>query len=217
MQALNDVVHSGKVMYLGVSDTPAWVVAKCNQYARDHGLRQFSVYQGNWSVACRDFERDIIPMTISENMSLAPWGALGGGQFKTAAQLASAPGRKIGEISANTKAVSAVLENIAKEKGGSMTGVALAYVMQKTPYVFPIVGCRTVAHLKGNIEALSLELSEADLEAIEGAAPFELGFPLSMIQKNAKENWLNDIAGHFKYVEAPKVFSSTTGASWVHS
>lgn len=47
MQSLNDVVTAGKVLYLGVSDTPAWIVSKANQYARDHGLRQFSVYQGN--------------------------------------------------------------------------------------------------------------------------------------------------------------------------
>jgi aryl-alcohol dehydrogenase-like predicted oxidoreductase len=49
MQSLNNVVASGKVLYLGISNTPAWVVSKANQYARDHGFRQFSVYQGKWS------------------------------------------------------------------------------------------------------------------------------------------------------------------------
>jgi aryl-alcohol dehydrogenase-like predicted oxidoreductase len=65
MHSLNDVVVAGKVCYIGASDMPAWIVSKANQYARDHGLRQFSVYQGNWSAACRDFERDIIPMAIA--------------------------------------------------------------------------------------------------------------------------------------------------------
>ena len=82
MQSLNHLVQAGKVLYLGISDTPAWVVSKANQYARDHGLRQFSVYQGRWSAADRDFERDIIPMCRDEGMALAPWGALGGGHFK---------------------------------------------------------------------------------------------------------------------------------------
>jgi aryl-alcohol dehydrogenase-like predicted oxidoreductase len=59
MQSLNHLVAQGKVLYLGISDTPAWVVTKANQYARDHNLRQFSVYQGKWSAADRDFERDI--------------------------------------------------------------------------------------------------------------------------------------------------------------
>jgi aryl-alcohol dehydrogenase-like predicted oxidoreductase len=57
MQSLNHLVVQGKVLYLGISDTPAWVVSKANQYARDHNLRQFSVYQGKWNAAERDFER----------------------------------------------------------------------------------------------------------------------------------------------------------------
>jgi aryl-alcohol dehydrogenase-like predicted oxidoreductase len=83
MKSLNALCDQGKVFYLGVSDTPAWIVSKANQYARDHGLRQFVVYQGLWSAAKRDFERDIIPMCEAEGMGLAPWGALGGGNFKT--------------------------------------------------------------------------------------------------------------------------------------
>jgi aryl-alcohol dehydrogenase-like predicted oxidoreductase len=62
MQSLNTMVLQGKVLYLGVSDTPAWVVSKANEYARQNGMRQFSVYQGRWSAEHRDFERDIIPM-----------------------------------------------------------------------------------------------------------------------------------------------------------
>lgn len=69
MQSLNHLVVQGKVLYLGVSDTPAWVVSKANQYARDHGLRQFCVYQGRWSAASRDFEREIIPMCRDEGVS----------------------------------------------------------------------------------------------------------------------------------------------------
>lgn len=77
MQSLHHVVAAGKVIYLGISDTPAWIVSKANQYARDHALTQFSVYQGHWSAAARDFERDILPMCEAEGMALAPWGALG--------------------------------------------------------------------------------------------------------------------------------------------
>jgi aryl-alcohol dehydrogenase-like predicted oxidoreductase len=83
MHSLNDLVVAGKVLYLGVSDTPAWVVAKANQYARDHGLRQFVVYQGLWNASIRDFERDIIPMCRDEGMGLLPYGTLGQGRFQT--------------------------------------------------------------------------------------------------------------------------------------
>jgi len=69
MQSLNHLVTAGKVLYLGASDTPAWVVSKANEYARNHGLRQFSVYQGRWSASERDFEREIIPMCREEGVS----------------------------------------------------------------------------------------------------------------------------------------------------
>jgi aryl-alcohol dehydrogenase-like predicted oxidoreductase len=87
MQSLDHLVKTGKVLYLGVSDTPAWVVTKANQYARDYGLRQFSVYQGLYNAAKRDAERDILPMVRDEGMAFAPWSALGGGKFKTKEQV----------------------------------------------------------------------------------------------------------------------------------
>lgn len=181
MQSLNHLVSQGKVLYLGVSDTPAWVVSKANQYARDHGLRQFCVYQGRWSAASRDFEREIIPMCREEGMGIAPWGALGGGAFKTEEQRKSTEGRASGPANEAQIKTSKVLESIAKEKGTLITSVALAYVMHKTPYVFPIVGGRKVDHLKGNIEALKLRLSKEDMDAIDGAVPFDLGFPHSFL------------------------------------
>ena len=69
------MVHADKILYLGVSDTPALVGSKANQYARYHGLRQFVGYQGEWNASKRDLERDIIPMYASEDMGIWP-GAL---------------------------------------------------------------------------------------------------------------------------------------------
>ena len=66
MRALNDVVAQGKVLYLGISDTPAWIVAKANEYARGHNLTPFVLYQGRYNAAIRDMEREIIPMCRSE-------------------------------------------------------------------------------------------------------------------------------------------------------
>jgi aryl-alcohol dehydrogenase-like predicted oxidoreductase len=62
MNGLHNLVVQRKVLYLGVSDTPAWVVAQANQYARDHGKTPFVIYQGGWSILDRAFEREIIPM-----------------------------------------------------------------------------------------------------------------------------------------------------------
>lgn len=210
MQSLNDLVRAGKVLYLGISDTPAWIVSKANEYARNHGLRQFVVYQGRWSAADRDFERDILPMCQAEGMGLAPWGALGGGNFKSEEQRQSGEGRKWPATEAQMK-VSKVLESMAKRKNTEITSVALAYVMHKAPYVFPIVGGRRVDHLKGNIAALGLELSDGEIEEIEGAMPFDLGFPLNFLSrkptgtKGPGDIWLLAISGHIDFVEPAKV------------
>ena len=86
MNGLHALVMSGKVLYLGISDTPAWIVSSANRYARDHGKTPFVVYQGAWSVLERDFERDIIPMARAEGMALAPWNVLAAGKIRTDAE-----------------------------------------------------------------------------------------------------------------------------------
>ncbi|KAI0100897.1 aldo/keto reductase [Nemania sp. FL0031] len=211
MQSLNQLVLSGKVLYLGISDTPAWIVSKANEYARNHGLRQFSVYQGRWSAASRDFEREILPMTKAEGMGLAPWGALGGGKFKTEEQRKKNEGRSTVPSDVEIK-VSKALEVVAQRKNTIITSIAQAYVMHKAPYVFPIIGGRTVDHLKANIEALNVSLTKEDIKEIESAAPFDLGFPnnfayLGGPPEHPGNVWLLRMGGITEYVpeQAPIV------------
>lgn len=130
-------------------------------------------------------------MVHAEGMGLAPWGALGGGSFKTTAQReeiakSGNPGRQV-EPRAEDIAVSKVLEAVAARHNTIITSVALAYVMHKAPYVTPIVGGRKVEHLLGNIEALGLRLSEKDIEEIEGAYEFDHGFPMTFLFRGEKK------------------------------
>lgn len=206
MQSLNALVLARKVLYLGISDTPAWLVVKANAYARHHGLRPFSVYQGRWSAAERDFERDILPMCADQGMGLCPWGVLGGGYFKPPSNKTQdgEQGRNLPGVAAkNAALVTETLEKVAKRKGTLITSIALAYVMHKAPYVFPICGGRKVEHLKGNIEALSLRLEEEDLKEIEQAYPFELGFPAGFLGSGGwvGDNGLANRYGGFNWVE----------------
>ncbi|KAK6440380.1 hypothetical protein LTR95_003387, partial [Oleoguttula sp. CCFEE 5521] len=116
------------------------------------------------------------------------WAVLGGGSFKTEEQRKASEGRVAFEpLEEKAIAVSKVLEKLAKEKGTIMTSIALAYVMHKTPNVFPIVGGRKVEHLKGNIAALSIKLSAAEIEEIEDAYPFEYGFPQDFLFLGMKQ------------------------------
>jgi aryl-alcohol dehydrogenase-like predicted oxidoreductase len=149
-------------------------------------------------------------MCRDEGMGLAPWGALGGGNFKTDEQRKSQEGRKMGEASPAAIKISKVLERIANNHKAEITSVALAYVMKKTPYVFPIVGGRKIEHLKGNIAGLSLDLSETDVKDIEEANAFDIGFPMNFLGgpggvKDPNDVWLMGMAGRQQHVLAPQV------------
>ncbi|KAE8354739.1 NADP-dependent oxidoreductase domain-containing protein [Aspergillus coremiiformis] len=207
MQSLNHLVVSGKVIYLGISDTPAWVVAKCNAYAREHGLRTFSIYQGRWSAADRDFERDILPMCRDEGMALAPWGVLGRGLFRSST-VPKEGGRNMPSLNTGREGqVSGVLEKVAARRSVPITAVALAYVRHKAPYVYPICGGRTVEHLRGNIDALGVELSDEDVNEIETAYPFDLGFPHNFLSgserapRGPEDIAISNRRGRFDYVD----------------
>ncbi|OZJ03819.1 hypothetical protein BZG36_03812 [Bifiguratus adelaidae] len=188
MQSLDVMVKSGKVLYLGISDTPAWIVSKANQYARAHALTPFAVHQGLWNVMVRDFEREIIPMCVEEGLALAPWGTAGSGRFKPKAVIEqrkknNEPIRSFTgeEVTAQEEKVSAALEKIGREVGGSITSVAIAYCLQRCSYVFPIVGGRKVEHLLDNVKALDIALSKEQLEYLESQTPFDPGFPHNLI------------------------------------
>lgn len=219
MHSLNDLVVAGKVLYLGISDTPAWIVSKANQYARDHGLRPFVLYQGLWNAAKRDFERDIIPMARDEGMGLAPWGPIGEGKFKPKEALDKLEqSSRAAAITKTDRQVAGVLEAIAQRKGRTLYQIALAYVMLKTTHVFPIVGCTKSEHLLSNIEALCIELTQQEIEEIEQAYAFDHGFPHTFLSgshfegENAKSRqadgpadvMLTKRGGTFDWVESSK-------------
>ena len=214
MQSLHHMVASGKVLYLGISDTPAWIVSKANEYARQQGLTQFAVYQGLWSAAVRDFERDILPMCEAEGMALCPWGSLGRGKFMSPEDFEKKSEGRAGEQPESVKNVAAALAEIAKRKDTQITSIALAYVMHKAPYVFPIVGGRKIEHLKSNIDGLGVELSDDEIDEIENSAPFDVGFPLSFLfeygggkynsRMSTSDISFRKVAGHLDIVQKSK-------------
>jgi aryl-alcohol dehydrogenase-like predicted oxidoreductase len=127
-------------------DTPAWIVAKANQWAKCHGKTPFSIYQGKWSILERSFERDIIPMAKSEGLALAPWGVVGQGRLMTDEEErrrkeSGEGGRTVSspkwERTPTEVKVSHKLEEIAKEVGTKhITAVAIAYVMHVCPFSY---------------------------------------------------------------------------------
>lgn len=140
----------------------------------------------------RDMEREIIPMCRHFGMAIAPWDAIGSGKFqskkaieerkKNNEGLRSMMGS--GEQNEQEVKMSAALEKVAGEHGiESVTAIALAYVMAKAPYVFPIVGGRKVEHLVDNLQALKIKLTDKQIEYLESIVPFAPGFPNNFVGK----------------------------------
>ncbi|KAJ2920061.1 hypothetical protein MD484_g294, partial [Candolleomyces efflorescens] len=206
MHALHALVMARKVLYLGISDAPAWVVSKANQYARDHALTPFVIYQGKWSVMDRSFERDIIPMARDEGMALAPWGVLAGGKIRSDAEeerrrQSGEKGRTFvspeWERTQEEKKVCDSLEVVKGEVGAENIGaVAIAYLLHKTPYVFPIVGLRKPEQLHQNIEALEISLTKEHLKFLDGVVPFDLGFPHTFTGDGTEYDPMTMASGH---------------------
>ncbi|KAG6807406.1 hypothetical protein H0H92_007663 [Tricholoma furcatifolium] len=219
MRGLHALVMAGKILYLGISDTPAWVVTKANQYARDHALTPFSIYQGAWNVMDRDFERDILPMARSEGIALAPWNVLAAGKFRTDAEeearrASGEHGRKMlsdaWERNDKERKVSAALENVAKEVGTKhITAVAIAYLLHKAPYVFPIIGGRKVEHLLGNVEALDISLTQDQIKYLESVVDFDIGFPGNFVGNGDTQPFLKKSVANY----APILHLQPVGAS----
>ncbi|PWN25420.1 putative AAD14-putative aryl-alcohol reductase [Jaminaea rosea] len=215
MQALHREVTARRVDYLGVSDTPAWVVAAANEYANANALTPFVVYQGKWNALDRDLERDILPMCRHYGMAIAPWAALGQGRFRTPEQLAQRekefgkPVRGGGQSDEEAR-IARTLDEVAKEvgQGATITQIALAYCFAKSPYVFPIVGGTKLSYIDDNIRAIDLRLTPDQLAKIEAAAPLNKGFPYSMTGDDnpatgAKSGAFSQMGGPVDFVKGP--------------
>lgn len=130
-------------------------------------------------------------LRLTIGLALAPWNVIAAGRLRTDAEeerrrQTGEKGRTISqpnwERNEDEKKMSHALEKVAKEVGTEhITAVAIAYVMQKTPYVFPIIGGRKVEHLMANIEALKIALSPEQIAYLESVLPFDPGFPNTMI------------------------------------
>lgn len=184
MRGLHVLVMAQKVLYLGASDIPAWVVVKANAFARANGLTPFSVYQGKWNAAYRDMEAEIIPMCQDEGLAVVAWAALGGGALLSGDQrkmVENDPKARKAFVDERSLQVSAVLEEIASKHKTSLQSVALAYLYSQTPYVVPIVGVQTVAHVNSMLDHLKVRLSCEDVRQIHDTNPLTPLFPMNFL------------------------------------
>ncbi|HEX2990724.1 MAG TPA: aldo/keto reductase [Anaerolineales bacterium] len=181
MRALDDLVRDGKVLYVGISDTPAWVVSQANTLAGLRGWTSFVAYQGDYSLASRSSERDILPMTNALEMSFLAWGLLEGGELTGKYNSPSSEPKRSKETSQRIKNLAGTLMDLAGDIGRMPSQIALNWARQKPYRIIPILGARTENQLKDNLGCLDFELTEAQIDCLEEASPIDLGFPHSFL------------------------------------
>ena len=181
MRALDDLVRAGKVLYVGVSDTPAWVVSAANVLAATRGWSRFVAYQGEYSLASRTPERDILPMTRALDMTYLAWGMLEGGELTGKYNSPSKEAKRSEDTSDRIKGMATVLLGLAKEIGHTPSQVALNWVRQSPYRILPILGARTQAQVRDNLGCLDFELTADQIMKLNAASPIELGFPQAFL------------------------------------
>src|SRR3984893_11218926 len=192
MRGLDDLVRQGKVLYVGISDAPAWWVAQANTLTELRGWTQFIGLQIEYSLVERTVERELIPMAKALNLGVLAWsplakGVLSGkyhGEGKADGGRMSNEGMKefLPEQQRATRIVAAV-KIVSEQTGRSMAQVALAWLRYQTVSVIPIIGARKVSQLQDNLASLDLELSAEQLKSLDGASQIELGFPQSIYER----------------------------------
>jgi aryl-alcohol dehydrogenase-like predicted oxidoreductase len=189
MRGLDDLVREGKVLYVGISDAPAWWIAQANTFAQLRGWSQFTGLQMEYSLIQRTVERELVPMAKALNLGVLAWsplanGALTGkyhGEGKADGGRMSNEGLKefLPEEKRATRIISAV-KSVSEQLGRSMAQVALAWLRFRSVPVIPIIGARKVSQLQDNLASLDLELSAEQLTSLDEASRVELGFPYDL-------------------------------------
>ncbi|MEZ4921343.1 MAG: aldo/keto reductase [Saprospiraceae bacterium] len=181
MRGLEDLVRSGLVHYIGISDTPAWVVSRANTLAELKNWTAFIGLQVEYSLIQRDAERDLLPMARYLGLTLTPWGALGGGAL-TGKYLKGESGRVPAESarrSDRANRIAAVVVEEAEKLGVEPGQLALNWTRQSMPGldVIPIVGARTPQQLKSSMACLNFDVPATTMQALDEVSKIELGFP----------------------------------------
>jgi len=197
LRAMDDLVAQGKVLYLGMSDTPAWQVSRMQAIADLRGWSPFIALQSEYSLVERTPERDLIPMAREMGLGLIPWSPLANGVLSgkySRADLGSGDfdslegSRKdvaigYGSLSERSLDIADTVKAVAQEIGGSPAQVALAWTLLNPGVTTTLLGARTLDQLQGNLGALDISLNEAQAARLDEASAIALGFPHDLLRQ----------------------------------
>ncbi|MGA2356037.1 MAG: aldo/keto reductase [Terriglobales bacterium] len=191
MRAFDDLVSQGKVLYIGISDAPAWWIAQANTLADLRGWTRFIGLQIEYSLIERTVERELIPMAKAFNLGLVAWSPLAGGLLSGKyhsgdgkdGRYSTDMGKSFMRTGERPDRVIAALKKMSQQVGYSSAQVALAWLGHRDIPVIPIIGARSVKQLKDNLASLELKLTPEQVATLNDASAIEMGFPHDFFEK----------------------------------
>ena len=187
MAALEDLVRSGKVRYIGVSDTPAWKVAQANVMAQFRGWAAFIGLQIEYSLLERSVEQELVPMALELGLGITPWSPLKSGVLsgkytrKSAGQVKSDRSAFMAAyLKESTYALVDELETVAEAHDSTVARVALAWLRGRPGVASTIIGARRLSQLEDNLRSLELTLTASEVAHLDALTKPTFGFPQSM-------------------------------------
>ena len=206
MRALDDLVRSGRVHYVGVSDYPAWKISEANTLSDLRGWSPFVGLQIEYSLALREVERELIPMARDLKLGVTPWSPLAGGlltgkysrdDLDPSAELAPGERPKNGRQMVQSRltetrlAIADAVAEVAADAGRSSAQVALRWVMDRPGVTSTIIGARTTEQLEDNLGSLDFALDAEHTARLDAISEIELGFPHDMIMSPRIKEFLH--------------------------
>jgi len=184
MRALDDAVRSGKVLYTGISDTPAWVISRANTLAEWKDWSPFIALQTRYNLLDRAFEHDLHPMAKEMGLGTVPWGSIAegflSGKYKKGDLSSNRMNIKSHAKKEQNWKVLSVVEDIAKETKRTPSQVALNWLLVKG-CTSPLVGASKVSQLEENLGALEFVLHQDQMTRLDQASAPEVPFPHNML------------------------------------
>lgn len=188
MRAMDDLVSQGKVLYVGVSDTPAWIVSQANTLADLRGWSRFVGLQLRYSLVDRSAEHDLLPMARAFDLGVTPWSVLADGVLTGKYnQDDSAEGRASGDGATVTVNLTIAREviRISEEIGVTPAQVAIAWARQQPGVIIPLIGARTVEQLNENLGTLEVTLSPSQMERLDRVSQPQPTFPHNFLENES--------------------------------
>ena len=189
MRGFDDLVSSGKVNYIGISDTPAWIVSRMQTLAELRGWHTISGLQIEFSLITPDGLRELLPMAKELGLAVTPWGSIGGGALSGKYVKDPKAEGRVPEGSKRrderSQRITNVVLDIAKELGRSPAQVAINWTRQRNQVVIPIVGARKPEQLKDSLGCIEFELPAEAIKRLDEVSKIELGFPYDFLTPDA--------------------------------